>query len=219
MSNGNFLDFLPEEFESSFQDLFHEPPYRSRQILEQVYKRRIFNWENMSVLPLPLRSRSADSYPLSLPRIKVKQVSMDGTVKYLFELADGICVESVCIPESKRFTVCFSTQAGCPVGCSFCATGRGGFRRRLSTAEIIGQILAIEADKGEKMTNAVAMGQGEPLLNREQVFRAFRIFHDRRCLGMSSRHLTLSTVGIIPGIKELADSRLPCKLAVSLHSA
>ena len=215
----NILDFLPDEFENILKNQLKQPSYRAGQVFEQIYKQHIFQYEEMTILPQVLRTELTKEFTLLFPVIKAKRVSKDETVKYLFELEDGICVETVFIPEGSRRTVCFSVQAGCPLDCSFCATGRGGFRRNLTTAEIIGQVLAVEQDTGTRMTNCVAMGQGEPFLNGDAVKKAIRIFHDPRCCGISARHMTISTVGIIPGILELAEFPLPVKLAVSLHSA
>lgn len=219
MIEQHILDYFPEELERVFVDELKAPAFRARQVLEQVYKKRVFQADKMTGLPKDLRFAAGKLLKFDLPAVKTRRLSSDGTVKYLFALSDGITVESVLIPEGRRRTVCFSTQAGCPANCSFCATGQGGFRRNLAPSEIVGQILAIGADQNTVPTNCVAMGQGEPLLNQDNVFRALRILNDGRCLSLSSRHLTLSTVGILPGIRDVADKRLPCRLAISLHSA
>jgi 23S rRNA (adenine2503-C2)-methyltransferase len=219
MEKIHLLGLLPEEFGSVFHDRFHEPAYRAGQILDQCYTLRAADWDSLTSVPKNLRPALAENYSLELPALTSRQVSRDGTRKYLFTLADGVGVESVLIAEGKRRTVCFSTQAGCALGCAFCATGRGGFQRNLKTHEITGQVMAIEKDAGERASNCVAMGQGEPLLNLEEVGRAFFILNHRRCFGLSARRLTLSTAGVAPAIRELPARKVPAKLAVSLHSA
>jgi 23S rRNA (adenine2503-C2)-methyltransferase len=219
MMKTNILDYTPKAFAETFIARFHEPSFRAAQIFEQIYKHGIADWGKMAVLPKNLRDVLAATFSLKFPAISLKRVSRDGTIKYLFALDEKVSVESVLIREDKRSTVCFSTQAGCPVECSFCATGKGGFIRNLTTAEIVGQVLAIERDTKMRVTNCVAMGQGEPLLNREAVLTALHILNDPQCTGISARRLALSTVGIVPGILALAEEPLPIKLAVSLHTA
>jgi 23S rRNA (adenine2503-C2)-methyltransferase len=219
MQKLHLLGLLPEEFASIFKERFSEPSYRAAQIIDQFYTFRSPEWDSLTSVPKGLRAALAEAFDLTLPSVSAKRVSADGTRKYLFRLADGTLVESVLIPEDKRHTVCFSTQAGCALGCAFCATGQGGFKRNLSAAEITGQVMAIENEAGVRITNCVAMGQGEPLLNLEESARAFYILNHKRCFGISSRRLTLSTAGNAPAIRELPARKLPAKLAVSLHSA
>ncbi len=219
MDKPHFLALFPGEFAQMFRERFSEPAYRAGQIMDQVYALRAADWNEITSAPGSLRRRLAEEFSLCLPTVNVKRVSRDGTIKYLLALEDGVRVESVLIPDKDRRTVCFSTQAGCALGCAFCATGRGGFRRNLNVAEITGQVMAIEREAGVRVTNCVAMGQGEPLLNLEATARALRVLNDSRCFGISSRRLTLSTVGIVPAIRRLADLDLPARLAVSLHAA
>ena len=151
-------------------------------------------------------------------KIKVKQTSVDGTIKYLVEYPDGESVETVLMRFDNRanLTACVSCQVGCAVNCSFCATGKGGFKRNLTYQEIIEQVLTIQRDTGLKVTNVVFMGQGEPLLNLENVLKALEIFNDDFQIG--ARRITISTSGIVPKIYELADSELQSTLAISLHA-
>jgi 23S rRNA (adenine2503-C2)-methyltransferase len=215
----NIGNLLPDELEYECVHVLSQPKYRADQILNEIYKKHTTKFEEMTLLPKELRKIFAHKYIFSLPQIEKKLESTDGTIKYLFKLNDGTCIESVLIREEKRKTVCFSSQVGCALGCSFCATGQGGFKRDLVPAEITGQILAIECDIGEKVNNCVAMGQGEPLLNFNALKKAISLFIHKKTFMISNRHITVSTVGIIPSIKKMADEILPCKLAVSLHSA
>jgi 23S rRNA (adenine2503-C2)-methyltransferase len=219
MNTPHLLDLLPEEFISLFKERFTEPVYRAGQILDQYYALRAAEWEELTSAPKRLRSELAEAFSLDLPRIETKRVSTDGTVKYVMVFSDDVRVESVLIIDKDRRTVCFSTQAGCALGCAFCATGRGGFKRNLETFEIAGQVMAIERDLGARVSNCVAMGQGEPLLNLDATLKALRILNHTRCFGISARRLTLSTAGIAPVIRRLPELELPAKLAVSLHSA
>ncbi len=219
MRKPHLLGLLPGEFASIFKERFSEPGYRAGQIFDQFYKQREPDWERLTSAPRDLRRELAENFSIDLPTVADKRVSVDGTRKYLLQLADGVKVESVLIPEEGRHTVCFSTQAGCALGCRFCATGRGGFKRNLAAHEMTGQVAAIERDSGVRVTNCVAMGQGEPLLNPEESARAFFILNDERCFGISSRRLTLSTAGIAPAVRELPGKKIPARLAVSLHSA
>ena len=151
-------------------------------------------------------------------KIKVKQVSSDGTIKYLIEYPDGECVETVLMRFDNRanLTACVSSQIGCAVNCSFCATGKRGFIRNLTYKEIIEQVLTIQRDTGLKVTNIVFMGQGEPMLNLDNVTKAMEIFNDNFQIG--ARRLTVSTSGIIPGINKLAENDMQSTLAISLHA-
>jgi 23S rRNA (adenine2503-C2)-methyltransferase len=224
MQKPHLLGLLPGEFSSIFRERFSEPvycepAYRAGQILAQFYALRGAAWDGLTSVPKRLRPALAEAFSLDLPAVVLKRASADGTRKYLFGLEDGVRVESVLIPEEGRFTVCFSTQAGCALGCAFCATGQGGFKRNLRAHEMTGQVMAIEKEAAVRVTNCVAMGQGEPLLNLDETARAVAVLNDERCFGISSRRLTVSTAGIAPAIRELADRKLPARLAVSLHTA
>lgn len=200
-----------------------QPAYRGRQLQQWIYKEFVFDFQQMSNLPLSLRQGLAGSATV-LPVVPVADLkSADGTKKVLLQLADGHTIEAVLMsydPTSGgtgRRTVCVSTQAGCAIGCAFCATGKGGFVRHLSAGEIVGQVLYFEA-QGEPVTNVVFMGQGEPLLNFDAVRKAMETLNAPATVGIAARHLTISTAGIIPGIKRLAALKLQVGLAVSLHA-
>jgi 23S rRNA (adenine2503-C2)-methyltransferase len=204
-----------------------EPSYRAGQITDWLYKKRVDSIEKMTDLPQSLRERLAEKFSFS--KIDVVRVlgSRDTTRKFLFRLSDANLIESVLIPaspalygeKSDRRTICISTQVGCAYGCKFCASGLEGFSRNLRANEIIDQIIAIERVSGEKIDNIVFMGMGEPLANFENVMRAIRIVNAPWGLGIGARHITLSTSGLAPQIKKLADEPLQVRLAVSLHGA
>ena len=217
---------LLNELQGELRDLT-EPPYRAGQITDWLYKKRVDSIEKMTDLPQSLRERLREKFSFS--KIDVVRVlgSRDTTRKFLFRLSDANLIESVLIPaspalygeKSDRRTICISTQVGCAYGCKFCASGLEGFSRNLRADEIIDQIIAIERASGEKIDNIVFMGMGEPLANFENVMRAIRIINAPWGLGIGARHITLSTSGLAPQIKKLADAPLQIRLAVSLHGA
>jgi 23S rRNA (adenine2503-C2)-methyltransferase len=196
-----------------------EPAYRLRQVLPRLWRRPVPRWGDATELPAALRSDLDRAFPLPRLTLATRQVSTDGTEKFLWTLADGEAVESVLIPEGKRRTLCISSQAGCALGCVFCATGRMGFRRNLSAAEIAGQVRELVlADTGPTPTNVVFMGMGEPLLNWEAVDTALTILNHPDGLGIGARHITVSTVGILPNLAKLARRPEQFRLALSLHA-
>ena len=196
------------------------PAYRCGQILRWTYQRGATSYEEMTDVPAALRTTLAARVPLHVPILESRLVSaVDGTRRYLWRLADGVTVESVGLPAGDRLTVCFSTQAGCAMGCSFCATGDGGFVRDLGPGEMAQQVMLVGADFGQRVTNAVAMGQGEPFAAYEATLGGLRLMNDPDALGIGARHLTVSTCGIIAGIDRLAEEPEQFTLAISLHSA
>ena len=199
-----------------------EPSYRADQILKWIHQRGETRFDAMTDLSKPLRRRLNEMANIEGLKVASEILSSDGTRKWLLELAEGNCVETVFIPEETRGTLCISSQVGCSLTCSFCATGRQGFNRNLTTAEIISQVwFARNALRTEQMdrpiTNIVLMGMGEPLLNYNQVVPALRLMLDDCSYGFSRRRVTLSTAGVIPGIKSLLED-CPVSLAVSLHA-
>src|SRR5437016_8099187 len=196
-----------------------EPAYRARQVLPRVWERPVASWDEAAELPAALRRALTETLPLRRLALSARQVSQDGTEKYLWDLGDGEAVESVLIPEGKRRTLCISSQVGCALGCVFCATGRMGFRRNLSAGEIAGQVReAVRRDRAVKPTNVVFMGMGEPLLNWDAVDTALTILNHADGLGIGARHITVSTVGILPNLARLAQRPEQFRLAVSLHA-
>ena len=178
------------------------------------------SWDEMTDLPSVLRTSLAERFPLTSLELQTLQKSQqDDTRKYLWALSDGVTVESVGLPTDDRLTVCFSSQAGCAMGCTFCATGQGGLVRNLAPGEMVDQVRRIADDFGRRVTNAVAMGQGEPFANYDATLAALRIMNSPDGLGIGARHLTISTCGLTAGIRRLAQEPEQFTLAVSLHSA
>ena len=194
-----------------------EPRYRIDQVWEGLYT-QLKDPEDMTSLPKALRSRLDEELPPALSEV-TRSVGDDGdTVKWLWELHDGATVETVLMHYPERSTVCISSQAGCAMACGFCATGQAGFERHMTTGEIVEQVVRAAREAApRRVSNIVFMGMGEPLANYDAVWGAVERLHGD--IGISARHLTVSTVGIIPGIKRLTEEELPVNLAVSLHAA
>lgn len=197
-------------------------PFHAEQIFDWLYKKGATSFEEMSNLSKDLRDQLLASFTLSnLTLMKTTESDDKETTKYLWKLADGKLVESVLISSGKRRTVCVSSQVGCPVRCAFCASGQKGFLRNLKTGEIVDQVLKIDAELqkiGERVTNIVYMGMGEPLLNYDSVMGSIRRLTDPAGLGLSQRRITVSTVGIVPGIKRMTREGLKVSLVLSLHA-
>ena len=192
--------------------------FRAKQIHNWIYGKSVSSVDDMTNLSKDFREQLKQIAVVTDVKIKVKQTSKDGTIKYLVEYPDGECVETVLMRFNNRanLTACVSSQVGCAVNCSFCATGKGGFKRNLTYKEIIEQVLTIQRDTGLKITNIVFMGQGEPLLNLDNVLKALEIFNNDFQIG--ARRITISTSGIIPGIERLSEIELQSTLAISLHA-
>jgi len=197
---------------------FGESKFRAKQIHNWIYTKSVSSIDDMTNLSKDFREELKTKAVVTNTKIKVKQVSSDGTIKYLVEYPDGECVETVLMRFDNRanLTACVSSQVGCAVNCSFCATGKRGFIRNLTAQEIIEQVLTIQRDTGLKITNIVFMGQGEPLLNLDNVLEALQTFNNDFQIG--ARRITISTSGIIPKIDDLAKLELQSTLAVSLHA-
>jgi 23S rRNA (adenine2503-C2)-methyltransferase len=194
------------------------PAYRARQIHSWIYEKYARSFDEMTNLSSDLRELLKRKIDIPLLKIAHIEKSKDGTRKYLFSLADGNLVESVLMSFSdrKNLSACVSSQVGCAVGCTFCATGYLGFKRNLTKQEIVDQIMCIQRDCGLRIGNIVFMGQGEPLLNTEEVLHSISTII--KSVGIGARHITVSTSGIIPGITRLAQENLPITLALSLHA-
>ena len=194
--------------------------FRAQQILTWVYEKEAQSYEEMSNIPKVIREQFDLSFPLYVPKMMEKLVSVDGSRKYLIEFHDGVYVETVGLPSADgRLTVCCSSQAGCAMGCSFCATGKNGLLRNLQPGEIVDQINVVQNDFGERVTNVVVMGQGEPFANYDAVIGALKIMNHPKLLNIGARHITVSTCGIISGIERFMQEEEQFTLAVSLHSA
>jgi 23S rRNA (adenine2503-C2)-methyltransferase len=199
-----------------------EKKYKSRQLFKWIYNKGVIDFEQMSDLSRQLRSKLADvAYIQSVTRLRSVKSKDESTEKFLFELEDKEKIESVLIEDVKRKTLCISTQVGCALGCLFCATGRMGFKRNLTSGEIVDQIISIKKDlkPDDKITHLVLMGMGEPLLNYGNTLKAIGIMKSELGLGFAARKITLSTAGIVPGIYQLADEGMKIKLAISLNAA
>lgn len=221
MSNKRDLKSLThDELETHITSLGY-PKYRASQIEDWLYNRDISIISNMDNIPKDLREALEEDFFIGQLELVEKQTAQDGTRKYLFRLADGRLVETVGIPspEKNRLAVCFSSQVGCPMGCTFCATGRSGFTRNLTPGEMYDQVKLVGEDFGTRVTNVVCMGQGEPFLNYDAVLDALRRMNSKKGLGIGSRHITVSTCGIPEGIERFAQEPEQFTLAISLHSA
>ena len=207
----------PEELRRFFCDELGEPKYRADQVWSFMYKGEGF--EGMSNLPRKLRADLEEAAEIRVPEIALKLVSaVDGTVKYLFRLSDGQKIESVVMRYKYGLTICISSQCGCRMGCRFCASTIGGKVRDLLPSELLGQIIAAQKDMGERISHVVMMGIGEPLDNYENVLKFLRLVNMEKGLGISYRHISLSTCGLVPKIRELAKENFPITLSVSLHA-
>ena len=230
MSDPNSKESIHAVTLPQLRDLLVEaghPGYRGAQVLEWVYEKRVDGFESMTNLPAGLRSWLSERFAFhALDPVRV-QGSSDTTRKYLFRLGDGALIESVLIPaspalygeDSDRRTLCVSTQVGCAYGCKFCASGLDGWSRNLSAGEIVGQILRVEKLSGERVSNLVFMGMGEPLANFKNLSRALEILNAPWGVGIGARRITISTSGLAPQIRELAEQSMQVRLAVSLHGA
>ena len=214
---------LPREGMREFFASLGEKPFRAAQVLKWIHHRHTASFGAMTDLGKALRARLDTLAEVRAPEVAADRVSADGTRKWLFRLDGGNCVETVYIPDGHRGTLCVSSQVGCALNCTFCATARQGFNRNLDAAEIVGQlwaagrILADSGHPGPDITNVVLMGMGEPLLNLDNVVPALDLMLDDLGFGLARKRVTLSTAGVVPGIRALA-RRCPVSLAVSLHA-
>ncbi|MBI2287231.1 MAG: 23S rRNA (adenine(2503)-C(2))-methyltransferase RlmN [Nitrosomonadales bacterium] len=218
----NLLDFDVAQLTAWFAE-HGEKPFRARQVLRWIYKAGESDFDAMSDLAVSLREKLKQIACVQAPKVIREEVAADGTRKWLLDMGTGNAVETVYIPEGDRGTLCVSTQAGCALDCSFCSTGKQGFNRNLSVAEIIGQLwwanrqLGRDAEGNWQISNVVLMGMGEPLLNYDNTVSALRLMLDDHAYGLSRRRVTVSTSGIVPAMDRLRDE-CPVALAVSLHA-
>jgi 23S rRNA (adenine2503-C2)-methyltransferase len=218
----NLLDLVPDEAERVLREFAlgrNEQGYRASQVLRRLWTNPAPSFDAMSELPRAFREQLAAEF--SLPRLDVvaRQKSADGTEKFLFRLPDGEAIESVAIPEGNRITLCISSQAGCALKCAFCATGRMGFARNLSVWEIAGQVREMRLiDPPIPITNIVFMGMGEPMMNWKAVDPALTVLNAPDGFGIGARHITVSTVGVLPGIEALGRRPEQFRLAISIHA-
>jgi 23S rRNA (adenine2503-C2)-methyltransferase len=196
-----------------------QPRFRTTQVLEWIWKKAVSSYDEMTNVPHEVREALEERLPLLRPSIVGRQSAKDGTRKYLIEFADGALVEVVGLPHDDRLTVCASTQIGCAMGCTFCATGQSGLERDMTGAEIAETVALVSDDFGRRVSNVVMMGQGEPFANYEATREELRILNAPWGFGIGARHLTVSTCGLIAGIERFANEPEQYTLAVSLHSA
>jgi 23S rRNA (adenine2503-C2)-methyltransferase len=211
-------DLTLEELRAELEAM-GERPFRAVQVFDWLYHNRASDFAAFTTLSMALREKLAARFNIGRMEAADRMESKDGTVKFLFRLPDGPCVETVLIPAGKRRTVCLSTQAGCKFACAFCASGLHGFERNLTPAEITGQALALQGEAGGEITNYVFMGMGEPLDNFDNLVKAVRIMNAPEGLAIAARRMTISTAGFVPGIERLKTLDLQVNLSVSLHAA
>ena len=208
------------ELESYVQS-WGEPKYRAKQLMSWIYQKGISDFESMTNLPKSFRHTLSSQATITRTEIVTSSVSTDDkSIKYLFRLSDGKQVESVLMFDQQRITACLSSQFGCAMGCQFCATGKMGFFKNLTTAEILDQFMGIEQELGREksITNVVFMGMGEPFANYKPTIKAIRLLCNPETIGMAERRITVATVGLAPQIRRFANEGLKCKLALSLNA-
>src|ERR1700693_3637110 len=222
LAKQNLLNMLPSDAEQLLRDLaveHGEKPFRGSQVLRHLWQNPAPSFAAMTDLPAAFRSLLDDHFTIPRLTLATRQTSSDGTEKFLFRLDDGEFIETVAIPEGTRLTLCISSQAGCALQCAFCATGAMGFTRNLHMFEIAGQVREMRLlDPPNQVTNIVFMGMGEPLMNWRAVDPALTVLNSPAGLGIGARHITVSTVGMLPGIIALGERPQQFRLAISIHA-
>ena len=213
----NIKDYSLEELKEELKGI-GEKPYRAEQIYKWIYENRVSSFDEMTNLSLELREKLKENYQIKEFKIITKQVSSDGTKKYLFDLLDGNAIETVLMEYHHGYSICVSSQVGCKMGCKFCASTGIPFIRNLTSGEIIEQIMAVERDTGVRISNIVFMGIGEPLDNYDNVVKAIRNINNPKGLNIGARHISISTSGLVPKIYKLAEENIQCTLSISLHA-
>ena len=213
----NIKNYNLEELKQELNSL-GEKPYRAEQIFKWLYIDRVKEFDEMTNLSLELREKLKQNYTMCNFNIIKKQESQDGTKKYLFDVLDGNAIETVLMQYHHGKTICVSSQIGCKMGCKFCASTGIKFIRSLTCGEIVEQILAVEQDIGDKISNIVFMGIGEPFDNYDNVMKAIKIINNQKGLNIGARHISISTSGLVPMIYRFADEELQCTLSISLHA-
>lgn len=213
----NIKDYNLEELKEEFIKL-GEKAYRAEQVFKWLYVDKVSSFDDMTNLSKELREKLKQQFSMHNFKILKKQESVDGTKKYLFDILDGNAIETVLMEYHHGKTICVSSQVGCKMGCKFCASTGIKFARNLTSGEIVEQILAVERDQNNKISNIVFMGIGEPLDNFENVVNAIGIINNPKGLNIGARHISISTSGLVPKIYELADKNLQCTLSISLHA-
>ena len=213
----NIKDYNLEDLKNELIEL-GEKRYRAEQIFKWLYIDKVKEFDEMTNLSLELREKLKKEFTMCNFKILKKQESSDGTKKYLFDVLDGNAIETVLMQYHHGKTICVSSQIGCKMGCKFCASTGIKFIRNLTSGEIVEQILAVEQDIGDKISNIVFMGIGEPFDNYDNVMNAIKIINNQKGLNIGARHISLSTSGLVPMIYKFADEELQCTLSISLHA-
>ena len=213
----NIKDYNLEDLKKEMIEL-GEKPFRAEQIFKWVHQEKVKTFEEMTNLSLELRKKLEENYTMCNYKILKKQESKDGTIKYLFDVLDGNAIETVLMRYHHGNSICVSSQIGCKMGCKFCASTGINFIRSLTSGEIVEQIIAVEQDTGEKISNVVFMGIGEPFDNYDNVVNAIRIINNPKGLNIGARHISISTSGLVPKIYQLAEENIQCTLSISLHA-
>ena len=214
----NIKDYTLEELKEELEQI-GEKKYRAEQIFKWLYIDKVKEFDEMTNLSLELRNKLKENYSMCNYKILRKQEASDGTKKYLFDVLDGNAIESVLMQYHHGKTICVSSQIGCKMGCKFCASTGIQFVRNLTAGEIVEQIIAVEQDINDKISNVVFMGIGEPFDNYDNVMRAIRIINHQKGLNIGARHISISTSGLVPRIYDFANEELQCTLSISLHSS
>ncbi len=213
----NIKDYDLEELKKELIEM-GEKPFRAEQIFKWLYEEKVESFDEMTNLSISLREKLKENYTLCNFGILKKQESKDGTIKYLLDILDGNAIETVLMRYHHGNSICVSSQIGCKMGCKFCASTGINFIRNLTTGEIIEQMLKVEQDTGERISNVVFMGIGEPLDNYDNVVKAIRLMNHPKGLNIGARHISISTSGLVPKIYQLAKENIQCTLSVSLHA-
>ena len=213
----NIKDFDLKDLEDELVRI-GEKKYRAGQVFQWLYIEKVKSFDEMTNLSLSLREKLKENYTICNYKILRKQESSDGTKKYLFDVLDGNAIETVLMQYHHGKTICVSTQIGCKMGCKFCASTGIKFIRNLTAGEIVEQILAVEQDIQDKISNVVYMGIGEPLDNYDNVIKSIKILNNQKGLNIGARHISVSTSGLVPKIYDLANENIQCTLSISLHA-
>ena len=213
----NIKDYHLDELQEELINM-GEKKFRAEQIFKWIYKEKVKSFDEMTNLSIELREKLKENYTMCNYNILKKQESKDGTKKYLFDVLDGNAIETVLMQYHHGKTVCVSSQIGCKMGCKFCASTGIQFVRNLTAGEIVEQILAVEQDINDKISNIVFMGIGEPLDNYDNVIKAIKIMNNPKGLEIGTRHISISTSGLVPRIYDLANEKIQCTLSISLHA-
>ena len=220
MNKKDILNFSYEDLKNHLQENLNFKKFRTDQILDWIYNKHVFNFEEMTNISKDAREKLSENYTISNPDIvDIQKSQKDDTTKFLFKLEDGSLVESVILYYPNRIAACISSQVGCALKCTFCNTGKLGFTRNMTGGEIISQVLTIEKYLGRRINNIVYMGMGEPLLNYDNVVNSIMNLNDKKMRNLGARHITVSTSGIVEKIEDLGDLDIEIRLSVSLHAA